>query len=154
MNRDWNCPESDGGHKPSVGGGDVVEMFLLWDVGKGVWRGVDEATLSFLGTRPTAFQGCSSSTSWARRGHTIALQGQDEATMLARIGRDGRRAEMSCEEEMLWVAAEEALTNCGSTGDGRNTSQLRTADSLREGMPWSGAGSGRDRERQGGKSER
>jgi hypothetical protein len=32
-------------------------MFLLWDVGKGTVEGEDEATLNFVGSRPTAVQG-------------------------------------------------------------------------------------------------
>jgi hypothetical protein len=35
-------------------------MFLLWDVGNYGGEVVVLVTLSFLGTRPTAIQGCSS----------------------------------------------------------------------------------------------
>jgi hypothetical protein len=65
-------------------------MFLLWDVGKEMWRKC-EATLSFSreqqrAARPRDVQGCSSPFR-AGGGPTSALLGEDKAGQLARVGR-------------------------------------------------------------------
>jgi hypothetical protein len=61
-------------------------MFLLWDVGKGTVEGEDEATLNFVGSRPTAVQGCSS----ARPGLDVVIHLPCRAGSLGRGHRAGR----------------------------------------------------------------
>jgi hypothetical protein len=78
-------------------------MFLLWDVGN-CGGEVVLATLSFLGTRPTAVvQGCSSAVLRADGGSIRVRRPANPARperghAQARIGRDGRCAQIRCED--------------------------------------------------------
>ncbi|PMD39381.1 hypothetical protein L207DRAFT_21238 [Hyaloscypha variabilis F] len=79
---------------------------------------------------------------------------QDEATALARIGRDERCAEMSSGNGLLWVVAEGELTNTGARETERYTSQFTAGDSSRGGNAAFWGWNMEDRECQGARRER